>query len=117
MKAQGREEKDNIMKNKTNIQTRLVAVKLIKSGVIASLLASSACSANIGKGAFSNESGRILIDADEKGLRAFGDLITGSITTGKASPDQNTAHHQLRHKQSEVEAVRYTSKSFTKGGK
>jgi hypothetical protein len=105
------------MKNKTNIQTRLIAVKLIKSGVIASLLASSACSASLGKYAMSQESGRILIDADEKGLRAFGDLITGSITTGKASPDQNTAHHQMRRKQSEVEAVRWTSKSFTnKGG-
>ena len=105
------------MKNKHKVTSKQVAVKLIKSGVIASLLASSACSANVGKGAFSSDSGRILIDSDEKGLRAFGDLVTGAITTGKASPDQNTAHHQMREKQSDVEAVRYTSKSFTRGGK
>jgi hypothetical protein len=105
------------MKNTTKVTSKQVAVKLIKSGVIASLLASSACSANMGQGAFSSESGRILIDADERGMRAFGDLLTGSITTGKASPDQDTAHHQMRRKQAEVEAVRWTSKSFTnKGG-
>ena len=90
-----------------------VAKKLIKLGVISALLGgTAACSASVGKGAFTAESGRILIDADEKGLRAFGDLVTGAITTGKASPDQETAHHQLRKAQTQVDAIRFTSDNF-----
>ena len=85
--------------------SKKVALCLILSGV----LSTSACTAH--------DAGRISINADKEGMRAFGDLITGSITTGKASPDQNTAHHQMREKQSDVEVVRFTSKSFTRGGK
>jgi hypothetical protein len=106
------------MTAKTNTTTvpassKDVAKKLIKLGVISALLGgSTACSANVARDAFAGGSGRILIDADEKGLRAFGDLITGTIATGKASPDQDTAHHQLRKAQTQVEAMRYTSESF-----
>lgn len=90
-----------------------VAKKLIKLGVISALLGgTTACSATLGKDALSSQSGRILIDADEKGLRAFGDLVTGAITTGKASPDQDTAHHQMRKAQTQVDAIRYTSDNF-----
>lgn len=81
--------------------SKKVALCLILSGV----LGTSACS--------SHEAGRISISADEKGMRAFSDLVTGSIATGKASPDKITAHHQMRDKQAEVEALRYTSESFT----
>jgi hypothetical protein len=97
---------------KHDIDTRKVALCLILSGV----LGTSACSMQAGKGALSGESGRILIDADEKGMRAFSDLVTGSITTGKASPDQDTAHHQMRKVQSQVEMTRFTSKSFSRKG-
>lgn len=87
-----------------NYDSRKVALCLILSGV----LGTSACS--------SHEAGRISISADEKGMRAFGDMITGSITTGKASPDKITAHHQIREVQERTQALRYTSKSFSKGG-
>ena len=106
------------MTEKTNTpyvrpSSKEVAKKLIKLGVISALLGgTTACSATLGKDALSSQSGRILIDADEKGLRAFGDLVTGAITTGKASPDKVTAHHQMRDRQAEVEALRYTSDNF-----
>lgn len=98
---------------KHDIDTRKVALCLILSGVLGS---TQACSMQAGKGALSGESGRILIDADEKGMRAFSDLVTGSITVGKASPDQDTAHHQMRKVQSQVEITRFTSKSFSRKG-
>lgn len=88
-----------------NYDSRKVALCLILSGA----LSTSACT--------SHNSGRISISADEAGMRAFGDMITGSITTGKASPDQNTAHHIMRETQERTQALRYTSKTFNKGGK
>lgn len=92
----------------TRASSKDVAKKLIKLGVISALMGTAACS---------SQQGMIRIHADERGMRAFGDMITGSITTGKASPDKVTAHHQMRDRQAEVEALRYTSESFTGGVK
>ena len=87
--------------------------------LVASVCFLTGCSAQVAKNSFTREAGRILIDADEKGMRAFGDLITGSITVGKASGDIETAHHLMRKDQARVEMMKYgggsdyTSESFT----
>ena len=49
--------------------------------------------------------GRILIDADAKGMQAFFDGQNGMITNGKASPDLDTAHWKTRRAQ-DVEATK-----------
>lgn len=36
---------------------------------------------------------------DERGIQAFGDTVNGLVTTGKASPDQDTAYHITRREQ------------------
>ena len=56
----------------------------------------------------SDEEGRLLLSTDRAGLEAFGDLMTGLVTTGKASPDQDTAHHQLRKEQNQTKAIKLT---------
>jgi hypothetical protein len=61
------------------------------------------------------EHGRILIDADAKGMQAFGDVLNGMVTNGKASPDKDTAHWQLRKKQAREETVQRYAPSFLGG--
>lgn len=69
-------------------------------------IAVTGCVGLMGESVGTRDRGRILISADRAGMQAFGDLMTGAINTGKASPDQDTAHHQLRRKQTLMEGMR-----------
>ncbi|CAB4151780.1 hypothetical protein UFOVP591_35 [uncultured Caudovirales phage] len=62
-----------------------------------------------------SDRGSIAIAADEKGMRAFGDMFNGAITNGKASPDQETAAWQAR-KQQEVEETKRATAPGILGG-
>lgn len=58
------------------------------------------------------ERGSISIAADEKGMRAFSDMINSSITNGKASPDKDSAAWEARRLQEREETKRATAPSF-----
>lgn len=63
-------------------------------------LTMSACSFQGMEGAFvGDDEGRILISSDSEGMRAFGDVLNGMITNGKASADSKSAHYELREYQ------------------
>jgi hypothetical protein len=51
----------------------------------------------------------------EKAIRAFYDGQNGMITNGKASPDKDTAHWQLRKKQTREDTVQKYAPSFLGG--
>jgi hypothetical protein len=77
--------------------------RLILVGCIAVL---PGCVGLMGESVGTRDRGRILISADREGMRAFGDLMTGAINVGKASPDQDTAHHELRRKQTLMDGMK-----------
>lgn len=92
------------------------------------LVTASACSGMSGiSGMNSSEHGAIQITADREGMRAFGDAMNGLITTGKASPDMEDAHHKLRSQQAQEITTRKAydalpstnpfAKFLSKGGK
>ena len=58
------------------------------------------------------QEGNIVIAGDAKGMRAFGDVMNGMITNGKASPDQDTAHWQHRKNEVNNETVRAQTPGF-----
>lgn len=70
------------------------------------LVACTGCAGLVGQGIGAGDRGRILISADRDGMRALGDSLTGLVTTGKAAPNQDDAHHELRRGQTEVERVK-----------
>lgn len=74
-------------------------------------LSSTGCSSLVGEGMFVGDKGRILISADAEGMEAFNDLVVGSITTGKASPDTPVEHYDLRRRQT---VGKFTRQSFTR---
>lgn len=68
-------------------------------------MVSSACSMR--SAWHQSESGRVLIDADEAGMRALSDWTTGMVTTGKASADVNdTPYHEMRREQEKGRTIR-----------
>ena len=50
---------------------------------------------------------RLTITGTEAGWRAFSDFNTGSIITGKASPDMQDAHTQMRIDQEATRKLKY----------
>jgi len=79
-------------------------VKLVGCGFMVTV---SACS-SVGRvgGDFGGGGADIMISATRDGMEAWGDHMTGLITTGKASPDVTTAHHQMRNYQEDQETRR-----------
>lgn len=56
--------------------------------------------------------GHVAISGDARGIKAFYDGMNGMITNGKASPDQDTAHWQMRKLQEKEETKRKYAPSF-----
>lgn len=52
------------------------------------------------------QEGTIMLAADAKGMKAFGDTLNGLVTNGKASPDQDTAHWIARKAEMDNETKR-----------
>lgn len=77
------------------MKNKLVLCSL--SAFMATML--TGCAGLMGESMFSSEKGRILISADEAGMRAFSDMYAGAIIEGKGSPDTIGAHTQLRREQ------------------
>jgi hypothetical protein len=46
-----------------------------------------------------DQAGRINLSADEKGMRAFSDLMTGLVNEGKNPKGNKSSHYQLREAQ------------------
>lgn len=80
----------------------------LKAGFAIALCSLSACSSirldSLGE---NEEQGRVLLYADEKGMQAFGDALTGLVTTGKAAPNMDDPHHELRRHQDQTRRARF----------
>lgn len=76
--------------------------------ILLTLLAVTGCSSNIHD---VNGAGRIFIDADAEGMRAFSDYTQGAITNGKAEAGSDTPYWEHRRLQTKG---RFTSKGGTK---
>ena len=96
-------------------QNELTAAKLIRRIGIMAALAGSLSACGTMSTHMPTDSGRIVIDADAKGMQAFGDVLNGMVTNGKASPDKDTAHWQLRKRQAREETVQQYAPSFLGG--
>jgi len=83
---------------------------ILLAGIVMGLSACGTMSSHL-----PTDNGRIIIDADAKGMQAFGDVLNGMVTNGKASPDKDTAHWQLRKKQAREETVQQYAPSFLEG--
>lgn len=101
------------MKTKHDIDSETLAMALLRAVVRARRARNlavlgilsvglTACGAHV---QLPTSEGRILIDADAKGMQAFFDGQNGMITNGKASADKDTAHWATRRAQ-EAEVTR-----------
>lgn len=72
-------------------------IKVVFASVFLSSL--SACSAG--------EPGSVLLYADERGMQAFSDALTGLVVTGKAAPNSDDSHHELRRNQEETRRAKF----------
>ena len=66
-----------------------------------------------------DNAGRINLSADEKGMRAFSDLMTGLVNETKTPKGQKSSHYQLRERQEETNQMPWRAKMqqrFTQGG-
>lgn len=75
--------------------------------VVAGLVALTGCAGNL-----SVAGEQATLSGSPEGLRAMFDGMNGIITNGKASPDKNTAHWQMRSKQEKERTKREMAPSF-----
>lgn len=75
--------------------------------VIAGLIALTGCAGNL-----SVAGEQATLSGSPEGLRAMFDGMNGFISNGKASPDKNTAHWQVREKQEKERTKRHMAPSF-----
>lgn len=88
--------------------------KVVTCGLFAWVIGSLSACGMTGGVINSSPDGYFEMRGDAEGLRAFSDYSQGMITNGKASPDVDTAHYQLRKEQNRAKVVRFSSKN---GGK
>ena len=58
--------------------------------------------------AVSEDQGLMYLSADRPTIEAMGDVLTGLVNVGKATPDTATEHHELRRQQNQTRALRLT---------
>lgn len=75
--------------------------------VVAGLVALTGCAGNL-----SVAGEQATLSGSPEGLRAMFDGMNGMISNGKASPDKNTAHWQMRNKQEKERTKREMAPSF-----
>ncbi len=92
------------MDSKQQVSSRLLAIKLL-------LIAGTAS----GCGVATHSGEALSLTGSPEGIRALSDLLAGTATNAKASPDVDTPYYQLRREQNRAQAMRYTS--FGKEGK
>ena len=66
-----------------------------------------------------DQAGRISLQADQKGMQAFADMMTGLVNEGKTPKDKKSSHYQLRERQEETNQMPWRVKMqqrFTQGG-
>lgn len=70
---------------------------------------SQGCSGMMGERlAVSEDQGLMYLAADRPTIEAMGDVLTGIINVGKATPDTPTEHHELRKQQNQTRALKLT---------
>lgn len=66
-----------------------------------------------------DKAGRISLNADEKGMRAFSDMMVGLVNEGKTPKGQKGAHYQMRTEQERTEQMSWQAKiqaRYNQGG-
>ena len=66
-----------------------------------------------------DQAGRINLSADEKGMRAFTDLMTGLVNETKTPKNQKSSHYQMRTEQEKTEQMTWQAKiqaRYNQGG-
>jgi hypothetical protein len=96
-------------------KNKLTAIAIMRRAGVLAALAGSLSACGTMSTHLPSDNGRILIDADAKGVQAFLDGFNGAITNGKATADKNTAHWELRKKQSREDTVQKYAPSFLGG--
>lgn len=65
-----------------------------------------------------DQAGRISLQADQKGMQAFSDLMTGLVNEGKTPKGKKSSHYQLREAQETTNQLPWQVKiqeRFSKG--
>ena len=57
-----------------------------------------------------DQAGRISLQADERGMRAFSDLMTGLVNETKTPKGNKSSHYQLREAQEATNQMRWQVK-------
>ena len=57
-----------------------------------------------------DQAGRINLSADEKGMRAFTDLMTGLVNETKTPKNQKSSHYQMRSEQERTNQMSWQAK-------
>ncbi len=91
-------------------------VLCLLSAFMATIL--TGCAGLMGESLFSGDKGRILISADEAGMRAWSDMMTGSQIVAKTDPDelQDNPHSKMRGTQEDTVRAKWVA-IFTKANK
>ena len=66
-----------------------------------------------------DQAGRISFQADEKGMRAFSDLMTGLVNETKTPKNQKSSHYQMRSEQERTNQMSWQAKiqaRYNQGG-
>lgn len=72
------------------------------------LASASACS--FSGSSFTSDSGRISLNADEKGMRAFSDMMLGVQNIAKTPNEIKPSHYTLREDQERTNALEWSAK-------
>lgn len=79
-----------------------------------SICSLTACGAVLDLSGGGNEQGSILINADERGMRAFGDVLNGLVDNTKTPAGMESAHYKLRKEQTRARVLRFTKPTWRK---
>jgi hypothetical protein len=83
--------------------------------VVAIATITTGCSGVMANRWFEDDQGRILISADERGMRAFGDSVNGLMTTAKTEGGNDNAHFDLRRRQNETRQIKLKLMNINQG--
>mgnify|MGYP001011298558 CR=1 FL=1 len=85
------------------------------TGLMLVLFGAQGCSFTAGGDWGTDDRGKILFSADAEGMAAISDAMQGLINNGKASPDVDTPHYQMRREQVRAKALKTWSSYSPKG--
>ena len=82
----------------------------MKKYILLGCLMSTLAACSFSGSSFTSDSGRISLNADEKGMRAFSDMMLGVQNIAKTPNEMKPSHYTLREEQERVNALEWSSK-------